>query len=58
MKGQVDQILKNLQGQPDQILNKEDDGSKQGGCDGLQGRHEGGGAQVDQQPDQCLETFQ
>ena len=49
------QILKYLQGEGDQILNQEGDGSKLRGGDRLQGRHEGRGTQVDQQSDQCLE---
>ena len=54
---QADQIntKKYLQGQRDQIFNKEDVGSKLGRGGRLQGRHEGGGHEADQQRDQCLE---
>ena len=53
---QADQIntKKYLQGQSDQILNKEDDSSKLRRGGRLQGRHEGGGHEADQQRDQCL----
>ena len=56
---QADQIntKKYLQGQRDQILNKEENGSKLGRGGRLQGRHEGGGHEADQQRDQCLERL-